>query len=144
MRKIILISLFLLIFLGPALAEAKTVYVAQIKGEITPYTYDQFDRYISEAERANANAIIILLDTPGGRADAMQNIIERIKSADVPVITYVYPPGAMAASAGTYIALGSHLIAMAPGTGIGSCRPILGYSQNGSIIEAPPKVVNFY
>ncbi|WP_087035470.1 NfeD family protein [Thermococcus litoralis] len=144
MRKIILISLFLLIFLGPALAEAKTVYVAQIKGEITPYTYDQFDRYISEAEKANAKAIIILLDTPGGRADAMQNIIERIKSADVPVITYVYPPGAMAASAGTYIALGSHLIAMAPGTSIGACRPILGYSQNGSIIEAPPKVVNFY
>ena len=94
MRKIILISLFLLIFLGPALAEAKTVYVAQIKGEITSYTYDQFDRYISEAEKADANAIIILLDTLGGRGDAMQNIIERIKSADVPVITYIYPSGA--------------------------------------------------
>jgi len=143
MRKI-LIAAFLFIFLTPALAQASVVYVAQIKGEITPYTYDQFDRYISEAERANANAIIILLDTPGGRADAMQNIIERIKSAEVPVITYIYPPGGMAASAGTYIALGSHLIAMAPGTSIGACRPILGYSQNGSIIEAPPKVVNFY
>ncbi|NJE25122.1 nodulation protein NfeD [Thermococcus sp. MV5] len=144
MRKTVVLVVFLLIFLAPTLAEAKVVYVAQIKGEITSYTYDQFDRYISEAEEADASAIIILLDTPGGRADAMQNIIERIKSAEVPVITYIYPPGAMAASAGTYIALGSHLIAMAPGTSLGACRPIMGYSQNGSIIEAPPKVVNFY
>ncbi|USG99199.1 nodulation protein NfeD [Thermococcus argininiproducens] len=144
MRKTVVLVVFLLIFLAPTLAEAKVVYVAQIKGEITSYTYDQFDRYISEAEQADASAIIILLDTPGGRADAMQNIIERIKSAEVPVITYIYPPGAMAASAGTYIALGSHLIAMAPGTSLGACRPIMGYSQNGSIIEAPPKVVNFY
>lgn len=144
MRKTVVLVVFLLIFLAPTLAEAKVVYVAQIKGEITSYTYDQFDRYISEAEQADASAIIILLDTPGGRADAMQNIIERIKSAEVPVIMYIYPPGAMAASAGTYIALGSHLIAMAPGTSLGACRPIMGYSQNGSIIEAPPKVVNFY
>ncbi|AFK22976.1 putative protease ClpP [Pyrococcus sp. ST04] len=72
------------------------------------------------------------------------NIIQRIQGAKVPVIIYVYPPGATAASAGTYIALGSHLIAMAPGTSIGACRPILGYAQNGSIIEAPPKITNHY
>jgi len=143
MRKVLLVIAFL-ILLTPGFAQAKTVYVAQIKGQITSYTYDQFDRYISEAEKANANAVIIELDTPGGRGDAMQNIIQRIQTAKVPVIIYVYPSGAMAASAGTYIALGSHLIAMAPGTGIGACRPILGYSQNGSIIEAPAKITNFY
>lgn len=141
---VILLLTFLLLPHAGAQDRGNTVYVAQIKGMITSYTYDQFDRYISEAERSNAEAIIIELDTPGGRADAMQEIVQRIKSSRVPVIIYVYPSGAMAASAGTYIALGSHLIAMAPGTAIGACRPILGYSQNGSIIEAPAKITNFY
>ncbi len=150
MKHHFMLVILLLIFLLLPHAGAQdsgntsTVYVAQIKGMITSYTYDQFDRYIGEAEKANAGAIIIELDTPGGRADAMQEIVQRIKSARVPVIIYVYPSGAMAASAGTYIALGSHLIAMAPGTAIGACRPILGYSQNGSIIEAPAKITNFY
>lgn len=143
MRKVLLLIIFLFL-LTPALAQAKTVYVAQIKGSITSYTYDQFDRYISEAEKAKANAIIIELDTPGGRGDAMMNIIQRIKTSKVPVIIYVYPEGAIAASAGTYIALSSHLIAMAPGTSIGAAEPIMGYSQNGSIIEAPDKVKKFY
>lgn len=143
MRKVLLLIIFLFL-LTPALAQTKTVYVAQIKGSITSYTYDQFDRYISEAESAKANAIIIELDTPGGRGDAMVNIIQRIKTSKVPVIIYVYPEGAIAASAGTYIALSSHLIAMAPGTGIGAAEPIMGYSQNGSIIEAPDKVKKFY
>ncbi|AEH24318.1 NfeD family protein [Pyrococcus yayanosii] len=143
MRKpLLLLVIFLL--LPSVLAQERTVYVAQVRGEITFYTYDQFDRYISEAERAGAEAIIIQLDTPGGRGDAMQAIIQRIQKAKVPVIIYIYPPGATAASAGTYIALGSHFIAMAPGTSIGACRPILGYAQNGSIIEAPPKIVNHY
>nr|6M4B_A Chain A, Membrane-bound protease PH1510 [Pyrococcus horikoshii OT3]6M4B_B Chain B, Membrane-bound protease PH1510 [Pyrococcus horikoshii OT3] len=129
--------------MSPILAK-NIVYVAQIKGQITSYTYDQFDRYITIAEQDNAEAIIIELDTPGGRADAMMNIVQRIQQSKIPVIIYVYPPGASAAAAGTYIALGSHLIAMAPGTSIGACRPILGYSQNGSIIEAPPKITNYF
>ncbi len=145
-RFMLLALLFIILLLPHVGAQdtGKPVYIAQIRGMITSYTYDQFNRYISEAEKANAEAIIIELDTPGGRADAMQEIVQRIKSSRVPVIIYVYPSGAMAASAGTYIALGSHLIAMAPGTAIGACRPILGYSQNGSIIEAPAKITNFY
>ncbi|CAB49572.1 NfeD family protein [Pyrococcus abyssi] len=143
MKKIILPLLVFAFIASPVLA-GNVVYVAQIKGQITSYTYDQFDRYITIAEENNAEAIIIEFDTPGGRADAMMNIIQRIQQSKVPVIIYVYPPGATAASAGTYIALGSHLIAMAPGTSIGACRPILGYSQNGSIIEAPPKITNHF
>ncbi|NJE85734.1 nodulation protein NfeD [Thermococcus sp. CX2] len=143
--KTALIVLILFAMLLPtAHAQGNTVYVAKIDGMITGYTVDQFDRYITEAEKANASAIIIELNTPGGRADAMQEIVMRIQNAKVPVIIYVYPSGGMAASAGTYIALGSHLIAMAPGTVIGACRPILGYGANGSIVEAPPKIVNFY
>ena len=147
MKKLpVLLGLLLLALLtvSSVQAEERTVYVAQVNGMITGYTVDQFDRYISTAESANAEALIIELNTPGGRADAMQAIVSRIQSSKVPVIIYVYPPGGMAASAGTYIALSSHIIAMAPGTVIGACRPILGYGQNGSIVEAPPKITNFY
>ncbi|ASJ13698.1 NfeD family protein [Thermococcus radiotolerans] len=143
--RFVLIALLMLLMLLPSVhAQSNVVYVAKVDGMITGYTVDQFDRYISEAERNNAEAIIIELNTPGGRADAMQAIVTRIQNAKVPVIIYVHPSGGMAASAGTYIALGSHLIAMTPGTVIGACRPILGYGQNGSIVEAPPKVTNFY
>jgi membrane-bound serine protease (ClpP class) len=143
--KVALAVIFLFAMLFPTVgAQGGTVYVAKVDGMITGYTVDQFDRYISRAEQANAEALIIELNTPGGRADAMQAIVSRIQSSRVPVIIYVYPSGGMAASAGTYIALGSHLIAMAPGTVIGACRPILGYGQNGSIVEAPPKITNFY
>jgi len=143
--KIALVALLMLALLLPSVhAQSNVVYVAKVDGMITGYTVDQFDRYLSEAERNNVEAIIIELNTPGGRADAMQAIVTRIQNAKVPVIIYVHPSGGMAASAGTYIALGSHLIAMTPGTVIGACRPILGYGQNGSIVEAPPKVTNFY
>jgi membrane-bound serine protease (ClpP class) len=143
--RFVLIALLMLIMLLPSVhAQSNVVYVAKVDGMITGYTVDQFDRYISEAEKNNAEAIIIELNTPGGRGDAMQAIVTRIQNAKVPVIIYVHPSGGMAASAGTYIALSSHLIAMTPGTVIGACRPILGYGQNGSIVEAPPKITNFY
>ncbi len=125
-------------------APTKTVYVVKVTGVITSYTADQFSRYIHEAERARAEALVVEFNTPGGRGDAMMSIVQAIRNSTVPVIIYVYPEGAIAASAGTYIALGSHLIAMAPGTAIGACEPILGYAKNGSIIKAPEKIRNFY
>lgn len=140
------LTLLVLMFLPAVLASPnqKTVYVAKFEGVITSYSVDQFSRYIEIAEKNNAEALIIEIDTPGGSGQAMQEIIQRIKESTVPVIIYVYPPGAIAASAGTYIALGSHLIAMAPSTSIGACEPILGYASNGSIIRAPAKIRNFY
>ncbi|AJC71129.1 nodulation protein NfeD [Thermococcus guaymasensis DSM 11113] len=141
-----LILLIIALLLPSVLASPnqKVVYVAKFEGVITSYSVDQFSRYIETAERNNAEALIIEIDTPGGNGQAMQEIIQRIKESKVPVIIYVYPPGAIAASAGTYIALGSHLIAMAPSTSIGACEPILGYSSNGSIVKAPEKIRNFY
>lgn len=146
MRRIpiILVVLIVLLFIPPVHADKKVVYVAKIKGTITEYTADQFQRYIKVAERNNAEALIIELNTPGGLGDAMMKIVSEIQNSTVPVIVYVYPRGAIAASAGTYIAMGSHLIAMAPGTSIGACEPILGYGSNGSIIKAPEKIKNFY
>jgi len=122
----------------------KVVYVAKVSGTITSYTVDQFARYIHAAEDAHAEALIIELNTPGGLGDAMMKIVSEIQNSTVPVIIYVAPRGAIAASAGTYIAMGSHLIVMAPGTSIGACEPILGYASNGSIIKAPEKIRNFY
>lgn len=143
---ILLVVAFLLMLVPSASAggNERKVYVAKFEGVITSYSVDQFSRYIRAAEKGNAEALIIEIDTPGGSGEAMQEIIQRIKESRVPVIIYVYPPGAIAASAGTYIALGSHLIAMAPSTSIGACEPIMGYSANGSIVKAPEKIRNFY
>ncbi len=147
MRKgVVLATVFLLMLFVP-LANAggtHTVYVAKIDGMITGYTVDQFSRYISAAENAHAEALIIELNTPGGLGDAMMKIVSEIQNSTVPVIIYVAPRGAIAASAGTYIAMGSHIIVMAPGTSIGACEPIMGYAANGSIIKAPAKIRNFY
>jgi len=146
MRKLALAVavLVVMLFVPHVSAGKNVVYVAKVSGTITQYTADQFARYIKTAEEHNAEALIIELNTPGGQGDAMMRIVSLIQNSTVPVIIYVYPRGAIAASAGTYIAMGSHLIAMAPGTSIGACEPILGYASNGSIIRAPEKIRNFY
>ena len=144
-RGAVVLAAFLVLLLLPSVsAQKNVVYVAKITGTITQYTADQFARYIKTAEDHNAEALIIELNTPGGQGDAMMRIVSLIQNSTVPVIIYVYPKGAIAASAGTYIAMASHLIAMAPGTSIGACEPILGYAPNGSIIRAPAKIRNFF
>ena len=146
MRKLALAVavLIVMLFVPHVSAGKNVVYVAKVSGTITQYTADQFARYIKTAEEHNAEALIIELNTPGGQGDAMMRIVSLIQNSTVPVIIYVYPRGAIAASAGTYIAMSSHLIAMAPATSIGACEPILGYGSNGSIIRAPEKIRNFY
>jgi len=141
---LLLIALLVMVSLPGVLAQGRVVYVAKVSGTITQYTADEFARYIRIAEEHNAEALIIELNTPGGQGDAMMRIVSLIQNSTVPVIIYVYPRGAIAASAGTYIAMSAHLIAMAPGTSIGACEPILGYASNGSIIRAPAKIRNFY
>lgn len=145
MKRAVLVMLFVLMLFIPGVsAGGNVVYVGTIEGTITQYTADQFASYIKTAEENNAEALIIELNTPGGQGDAMMRIVSMIQDSTVPVIIYVYPRGAIAASAGTYIAMGSHLIAMAPGTSIGACEPILGYAPNGTIARAPEKIRNFY
>ena len=145
MKRALLVMLFVAMLLLPGVSgDKKVVYVGKIDGTITQYTADQFESYIRTAEENNAEALIVELNTPGGQGDAMMRIVSLIQNSTVPVIIYVYPRGAIAASAGAYIAMASHLIAMAPGTSIGACEPILGYAANGSIIRAPEKIRNFY
>ncbi|MBI5956344.1 MAG: nodulation protein NfeD [Chloroflexi bacterium] len=109
------------------LARAQTaghVDVLTVKGPINPVVAGYIDRGIKEAERDGAVCLIIEMDTPGGLMDAMRDIVQDIVSARVPVVVYVSPPGARAASAGVFIAMASHVSAMAPNTNIGAAHPV--------------------
>jgi membrane-bound serine protease (ClpP class) len=103
---------------------ARHVDVLEIEGAVTPVMISYFQRGIQTAESDGAEALIIKLNTPGGQIDLMNEIVQAILVADVPVVVYVYPPGAYAASAGTLITLGAHVAAMAPGTTIGAASPV--------------------
>lgn len=101
-----------------------TVVVGQIDGTITPVMARYVDRVINSAERDGASAVVFEMDTPGGLSSAMDDIIRDILESEVPVVVYVMPRGARAASAGVYISYASHVSAMAPGTNIGSASPV--------------------
>jgi len=109
---------------GVSLAKAPTVLLLKLEEAITPLTYTEISEALTQAENMQAQALIIELDTPGGLVTTTRKIIKRILSARVPVIVFVYPPGAQAASAGTFITLAAHIAAMAPGTNIGAAHPV--------------------
>ena len=93
-------------------------------GTIVPVIADYIDRGISQAEKNGATVCIIELDTPGGLLDSTEKIVQKIMNADVPIVVYVSPQGAWAASAGTFITLSAHIAAMTPATTIGAAHPV--------------------
>lgn len=111
---------------GGARAATPAVHVLQVKGTIVPIIADYIERGISAAEENNATALIIELDTPGGLLATTEKIVQTIMNAKVPVIVYVAPKGAWAASAGTFITLSAHIAVMTPGTTIGAAHPVAG------------------
>lgn len=100
------------------------VDVTQIDGTITPVMADHIKSAVSRVEKDGASALVIEMNTPGGLSSAMDDIIQSILQSKVPVVVYVSPRGARAASAGTYITYAAHIAAMAPGTNIGSASPV--------------------
>jgi membrane-bound serine protease (ClpP class) len=115
----------LALWLPPAhAARANTAVLIEIDGAIGPATSLYYDYAAKEAEARGARLILLQLDTPGGLDQPMREIIKRILASKIPVVTYVAPAGARAASAGTYILYASHVAAMAPATNLGAATPI--------------------
>ncbi len=112
------------VLLCAAYASAKDIVVVPVDDPITPVLAEYLIKSIEEAEEAEAACIIIQIDTPGGLDLAMRDIIKKILAAEVPVVVYVAPGGARAASAGALITLAAHVAAMAPGTNIGAAHPV--------------------
>ncbi|HFB07060.1 MAG TPA: nodulation protein NfeD [Chloroflexi bacterium] len=109
-----------------AAASPTSVEILTVDGTIVPVIADYIDRGISQAEKNGATVCIIELNTPGGLLDSTERIVQKIMNADVPIVVYVSPKGAWAASAGTFITLSANIAAMTPGTTIGAAHPVSG------------------
>ncbi len=103
---------------------APRVLAVELANDINPVTKDFVVGEIERAQEEGFEAVVVLLDTPGGLDSAMRDIIKAELDSDVPVVVYVYPPGSRAASAGAFIVLASDVAAMAPQTNIGSSTPV--------------------
>ncbi len=118
---------FLTIFAAITVAAAcfaGEVHLITIEGSINPVTAQFLIDAVDRAERENAEALIIKLDTPGGLMASTRSMVKRMLPAKVPLIVYVAPSGARAGSAGVFITLAGHIAAMAPGTNIGAAHPV--------------------
>ena len=110
----------------PTVSSAAPAPVAtiEIEGVISPVTLRLVGLAIDRAQAEKAQALIIQLDTPGGLERSMRAIVQRMMNAEVPVVVYVAPTGARAASAGVFITMAAHVAAMAPATNIGAASPV--------------------
>ena len=118
-------------------AGAAEVLEVKVHSVISPPVAQFISDSIKQAENSKAQALLVELDTPGGLDTSMREIVKSIMESRVPVIVYVYPSGARAASAGAIILLASHVAAMAPGTNVGAAHPVsMGKEKMDKTMEA--------
>ncbi|MBI3978601.1 MAG: nodulation protein NfeD [Chloroflexi bacterium] len=145
-RRALLLTLLLAIAMGTFLvpvagaAPAGEVRLLTIEGVINPITARYLDRELRDAAAARAGVVIVRLNTPGGLESSMREMTQAMLGSPVPVVVFVAPSGARAASAGMFITLAAHVAAMAPGTNIGAAHPVgLGGETDPAMAE---KLVN--
>ncbi len=118
----------------------REIMVITLNGVINPVASEYINKAIKKAEERKAEALIIELDTPGGLDTSMRSIVKDINASDIPVVVFVSPSGARAASAGVFITMAAHIAAMAPGTNIGAAHPVaIGQKMDKAVAE---KAVN--
>ncbi|RKY68766.1 MAG: nodulation protein NfeD [Candidatus Latescibacterota bacterium] len=126
-------TLGLLFGLSLAAGAQPLVEVIRIDGIINPISSKFIVESIQRAEEDKAECLVIQMDTPGGLMESMRSVVKEMLSAEVPVVVYVWPSGARAASAGVFITLAAHIAAMTPGTNIGAAHPVsLGSAQDST------------
>jgi len=129
-----------ILFAGASSPSAPSVALLPVSGPIGPATSDFFVRKLREAGEDGTALVIVTIDTPGGLDTAMRDMVQAILASEVPVVTYVSPSGARAASAGTYLVYASHVAAMAPATNLGAATPVpIGASPPGPAPAAEPE-----
>lgn len=126
-KKVLAVIMLLWLLAGWRYAQAQestTVRVLEASGAVTPAMQQYFERGIVTAAEAGNEAVLIVLDTPGGSVDVTLQIVQLLRNAPLPIIVYVAPSGAQAASAGSIVTLAAHAAGMAPETVIGAASPI--------------------
>lgn len=134
LSTLIVVAMGFILIAARSLAAEPSVNLVRVDGAITPPMARYVEGAIARANQNGAAAVVLEIDTPGGLSTAMDEIIDDIQRSEVPIIVYVAPRGARAASAGVFIAYAGHVAAMAPGTRIGSASPIF-LGEDGSVTE---------
>ncbi|MEM7412982.1 MAG: nodulation protein NfeD [Myxococcota bacterium] len=116
----------------PLAAAAQHVNVVTIDGSINPASSEHLMQAIAKSETDGAAAVLLELDTPGGLLAATKDMVQAMLNADVPVLVFVSPQGAWAASAGAFLTMAGHIAAMAPGTSIGAASPVSASGEGGA------------
>src|SRR2546428_8144392 len=103
---------------------ARPVSVIDIDGAITPITVRLLAAAIERAQAEGSQALVVQLNTPGGLERSMRSMVQSILNSEIPIIVYVAPTGARAASAGVFVTMAAHVAALAPATNIGAAHPV--------------------
>ncbi len=145
-KGLIFFSVLFLFFIAsviPGQVQDKApIYSIEVDGIINPATAKFITDSVDQATQNGAQCLIIQLDTPGGLMESMRIIVKKILASNIPIIVYVAPGGARAASAGVFITIAAHIAVMAPGTHIGAAHPVALGAEGKESQTMTEKVVN--